>query len=262
MREQDHSDKNQALFKQEPSDGEPRISLRDYIARHMNGERSEEAPSPSPSNTGFSFTPSRLRAFNPPLESSGPAGQRLNQLDVEMGAGLEQYLPTPLFRLRVAKKRVSDEINDLRARINKYERLPDSTPDLKKRISALKEHLLTLERHQIQIDEELSEYLSGSSKFLGLIQQSLNWRGQFAAFGRTVYGWLTSLIYGSAYRTVAQANAELHMLQELFAERLQDQETPDVELGQLLNRYEKTLRQVEGSALQFRRPFLHWIAKS
>src|SRR5690606_1515760 len=140
-------------------------------SRHLSGERSEEErlnPQPGP------------KRFRPASASRSSAphglGQRLNSLDIELGAGLEQYLPTPLFRLRVMKKRLSDEIAELRGTLNKYARLPEHSPDLKRRIQSLQEHLFTLEIHQAQVDAELELYLSDSSVLYGFIKQFQAWK--------------------------------------------------------------------------------------
>jgi hypothetical protein len=253
MRDQNHSDKNRALFKQETSGDNPRISLRDYIAQHMNGEATgqETAPRPSAAPAPPAFA---AQARHPIPKPAAPDrvlfGQRLNSLDVDMGAGLEQYLPTPLFRMRVMKKRLSDEIQELRDKLNKYERLPDHSPDLKNRIHALQEHLLVLELHQAQVDSELTLALSNASAFYPFVQQTRLFQEKVSEVLEQIRHGLMGILYGNAFRTVENANTELRLLQELFAERLQDKDTPDVELGQLLNRYEHTLRQLEGKALK------------
>lgn len=238
---QHHSDKNRALFKQDPIGGSPRISLRDYIAKHMSGEPVEpELP------TIPSFSPQTTLPVSPgrPI-SRHLAGQRLNSLDIEMGAGLEQYLPTPLFRLRVVKKRLSDEIADIRGKLNKYAKLPEHSEELKVRMNAMQEHLFSLELHQAQVDSELELYLSNGSLLYGFMRQSQSLQGMIDSIWVWLRQGLMKLFYGDAFETVENANTELRMLQELFAERLRDPNTSESELSQLLNQYEQTLRQVE-----------------
>lgn len=243
----DHSDKNQPLFKQEPATGSPRISLRDYISQHLSGDASaQERPSPPPSVNNL-----RPRVTQPfPAEHA--VGHRLNSLDTELGAGLEQYLPTPLFRLRVMKKRLNDEIAALRGTLNKYERLPEHSRDLKRRIDALREHLLTLELHQAQVDAELELYLANDSIFYGAFKQLQGWGKTASKAAAWLRQGLVKLLYGKKYRAMEESGSELRLLQELFAERLQDPDAPEQELGQLLNRYEQALRRFEASASQLK----------
>jgi uncharacterized protein YdcH (DUF465 family) len=241
---QHHSDKKQALFKQDPVSGSPRISLRDYINQHLNGEDIEPEQ--------VAVAPSAPTPNIQPILSNAPhekqlAGQRLNSLDIEMGAGLEQYLPTPLFRLRVGKKRVSDDIAELKATLNKYDRLPEQSEELKKRIKALREHLWTLELHQAQIDAELESYLSKGSIFYSVLQQSKGWQEAFFVGFNWLRHLLIRLLYGKAYESIESANTELQMIKDLFAKRLQDRHTSDTELSQLLNQYEHMLRQAESN---------------
>jgi hypothetical protein len=181
------------------------------------------------------------------------AGQRLNSLDIDMGSGLEQYLPTPLFRLRVVKKRLSDEIVDIRGKLNKYAKLPEQSEELKIRMDAMQEHLLTLELHQAEVDAELELYLSNGSLLYGFMQQSQAWQNVITTLGGWLRQGLMKLFYGDAFATVENANTELRLLQELFAERLRDPNTAESELSQLLNQYEQTLRQVEVGSTRLRK---------
>lgn len=233
----------------------PHLSLSDYIARHLNGEASAETAESAPSL----YNPALKQAWTPiphPEEIGPPAlsGQRLNSLDVDMGAGLEQYLPTPLFRFRVMKKRLNGEISELRERLNKYQRLPDASLDLQVRIAAIQERIGLLEAHERQVSAELSDILSVSPWFYQLSQQQQGFQQAIGRVWDVVRHAIIRLMYGKAYETVEAGNVELQALNELFAERLKDTQSPNSELGQLLNRYEQTLHQLESASAQLKRP--------
>lgn len=239
-----HSPKSVPLFKQEGApvelSGKSHVSLNDYIARHLSEEQSRPEPAKV---TGFL----PVKPGKPPADPA-VSGQFLNSLDVELAAGLEQYLPTQIFRLRVVKKRLDGEIAELRGLLNKYSRLPSPSPDLKERTNAVRRRLRVLEHHESRVSWQLAGALP-----MGKLFYQLSWMG--SVLNRNTAGWasglwrfMARLVYGKSYLELEQAGVELQELESVLKLRFADQSTASKELGQLLNRYEQTVMKAETKA--------------
>jgi hypothetical protein len=246
-----YSGKSQPLFKQGNSlpDTLPgqHISLSAYISKHLQDNDTEpETPDNQPA------APTHFRAFPKPERQAlqnNQAGQYLNSLDVDMASGLEQYLPSPLFRLRIAKKRLDTEITELRQRLNKYERLPEKSLALQERILGLRSKLHALELHQRQVNRELSANLT----LLGPALYFISKQGRaLQTFWDQVLGQirkgLLSVFYGGAYLEMQANGDEMFYLKELYAERLKDRSSADSELSAIINRFEQVVQRTEKDA--------------
>lgn len=256
-----HSPRSKPLFKQDTTLPESlsgqHISLSAYISKHL--ENQEQAPAEEIATAvpaSWSFAPPKPK--RPP---GGEDGQYLNSLDVELAAGLEQYLPTPLFRLRVMKKRLDGEINELRMRLNKYSRLPNPSQDMKDRAEAVRARLATLEAHERQVSLDLASAMAFGPLMYKLSQGSQDLGDSLGGF-RKGFQWLRSFvlgfIYGKTYLALETEGKNLRNLQELFSDRLKDKTTSSAELGQILNRYEQMLRQIENQAEQLKPRSFPW----
>ena len=257
---QNYSAKKQALFKHDPpSHLESRLSLSDYIAKYLH---SDNEPHESKTlNPASPFLPVTAVEQN---HTRGIAGLRLNNLDIEMGAGLEQYLPTPLFRLRVIKKRLQGEIEALRNYLNKYERVQHVSTDLQQRVQALQEKLQTLEAHAHQVDAELASLLAEKSLLYQVSRAGFLWQNLTTKLWKETHAILMKILYGVSYQTIKTANNHLRTLQELFSVRIQEHQSSDVEISQLLNQYEQTLNQLETAEKQLKTqiPLQYLFSKS
>ena len=240
------------LFRQDDTQESPssgrHITLSDYVSQHL----SENPPSAQKPAEPLSSQSSPAPAFNTPFQrvpyGASGRGRVLNTLDVDFTGGLEQYLPTPAFRLRVMKKRLDGEIADLRTRLNKYQRLSDPSAELQQRIQEIRERLTMLEEHERSVSTELASilrfgpFLYQLSKRLGSINDSLNllekWHKQWQKL-------LRRAIYGEKFLQVEAVTVRMRTLKELMAERLQDPAVSDNEISVLLNRYEQALQQME-----------------
>jgi hypothetical protein len=250
-----HSARTRPLFKQDAALPESlsgqHISLSAYISKHLQeterqvGKENQPAPT---SNIGFGgsavTTSSRTVA--------GAEGQYLNSLDVELAAGLEQFLPTPLFRLRVMKKRLDGEIGELKMRLNKYERLPAQSDTLRERIEAVRSRLATLEAHERQVSQELASAMAFGPTLYYWSRQVQGAGSWLSRCSMDIRQWITRLLYGPAYLEVEAYGEELQSLQELFADRMRDRSSSGSELSQILNRYEQAALQVENAALRLK----------
>lgn len=243
-----YSGKSQPLFKQGNTlpDTLPgqHISLSAYISKHLQ----ETDASPEPTEATPTAQPS-FGIFPKPENKAGQSnqtGQYLNSLDVDMAAGLEQYLPSPLFRLRIAKKRLDSEITELRQRLNKYERLPEKSPALQERIDGLRSKLEALEVHQRQVNRELSANLTLMGPLLyALSKQGRGLEDFFNQALEHCRRLLLTLFYGRTYLEMQANGDEMFYLKELYAERLKDRTSADSELSAIINRFEQVVQRAE-----------------
>lgn len=243
--------KSRPLFKQDDAlpdtlAGE-HISLSAYISKHLHGadsdKETEETPESVTKGSSFGFPTPEIRTSH-----SGKTGLFLNSLDVEMASGLEQYLPSPIFRLRIAKKRIDGEINELRLRLNKYERLPERAPALQEQIIILKQRLASLEKHQHEINQQLAADLSMVPKLYALTKQGRGLGELLNAWLAKLRQFLLTLFYGRAYLDVQAEGDELVYLKELYAERLKSGTCAESELSAIINRFEQVMQRAEGDA--------------
>ncbi len=256
-----HSARSKPLFKQDTilpeSLSGQHISLSAYISKHLESREPEPDETPaSVAPVSWGFGPAK-----PQRPPGGEDGQYLNSLDVELAAGLEQYLPTPLFRLRVMKKRLDGEINELRMRLNKYNRLPNPSQDMKDRADAVRARLATLEAHERQVSRDLASAMAFGPLMYNLSQGVQNMGNGLGGFWEGVQWLKTSvmgLIYGQTYQELELEGKNLRNLQELFADRLQDKTASSAELGQILNRYEQMLRRMETQAERLKPRSFPW----
>lgn len=243
-----HSSKSAPLFKQEATGletlvGSP-LSLSAYLSQHLSGESSQAEAPKSATPAGFAG----IAKKRPAVSQFAPDGQFLNSLDVELAAGLEQYLPTPLFRLRVVKKRLDDEIHQLQNLLNRYSRLPNPSEDIQERVKVVRHRLLVLKNHERKVNQELKATVPLGFLLYTLSQSFAALNEKLAGMLGGVYRFLITVIYGRAYLAMESAQLELQGLQDIFESRMQDQTTSSAELGQILNRYEQTLVRLEKDA--------------
>ncbi len=241
-----YSGKSQPLFKQGNvlPDSLPgqHISLSAYISKHLQDTEGNPALDEPEGTAAAGF-----RAFPTPAGKTAQhaTGQILNSLDVEMAAGLEQYLPSPLFRLRIAKKRLDSEITELRQRLNKYDRLPEQSPALQERIASLKIKLKALESNLRSVNEQLAPNQSWGQLIHALTLPG-QWTKQVLQKGlMQVRAGLITLFYGRKYWDIQNNSNEIVYLKELYAERLKDRSSADAELSAILNRFEQVLQRLE-----------------
>jgi hypothetical protein len=242
------------LFKQDAAPGDQasgqRVSLSDYISRHLaegqNSEPTTPAAAPRTSGAGSALnTP--FHAYKP---KGGEAGRQLNQLDVDLSAGLEQYLPTPVFRLRVVKKRLDSEIAELKMRLNKYERLNDTSKEMQARSQEIRERVAMLELHEQAVSEELAGILRFGPFLYNLSKGFSGVGGGLDKLGTQVQSGLKGLFYGASYLEMEALSEKMRTLEEIMAERLKDPDTSDAEISHILNRYEQALHQTEAITTQ------------
>ncbi len=246
-----HSPKSAPLFKQEAHPvGSPVGSLSDYLARHLNPENEEAVV---PSGSGAARVKGGFSLRQPPPEARpeyATEGQFLNSLDVDLPAGLEQYLPTLIFRLRVMKKRLDGEIFEMRGLLNKYQRLPDPSPDMRDRIRAVQHRLRVLENQERRVSWQLAEALPLGQWFFAVAQLVGKCQRRAERLGDQLWHGLLAFFHGRAYLSVEQAGRELVELEGLYRQRSADKVMSSAELGQLINRYEHTLTEVEKKAAE------------
>lgn len=240
----------QPLFKQDPLPGNVggHLSLSAYISQHLEKSVSKEAPAPEP--PAYRFGP----AVRPQQEAEPgeyrPEGQFLNTLDVDLTAGLEQYMPTPVFRLRVMKKRLDTEIADLRMRINKMERLPNQPRELRENIAVIRRRIRTLEYHEQRVSRQLAALLTMGPFFYGIARRYEALQGWIAEGWAMLAAWVSRILFGPAREQLTQLHSELRTLTEVLDDRIRDNVVTEAEISHLINRYETTLREMEAASVR------------
>jgi hypothetical protein len=245
-----HSPRSAPLFKQEASplaalNGQP-VSLSAYTAKHLNGQEPQPAAQAAPVQPRGSF----VNAAKPRRQPSEHAtiGQFLNSLDVDLPSGLEQYLPTPVFRLRVIKKRLDGEIAELNGLLAKYNRLDQPSPDIRERIFAFQHRLRVLQHHERRVSWQLAEAIPMGVLCYQLSQVMGDTQQRISRFFAGLWQGVVRFFYGPSYFAVEAAGLELMELEAIYRKRMGDSGTPSAELGQLVNRYERTLAAAEKKA--------------
>jgi hypothetical protein len=246
-----HSPRSAPLFKQEASplrslNGQP-VSLSAYIAKHLSTQKAEATDQPPPVKAQGSF----MNAAKPRRQPSEHAttGQFLNSMDVDLPSGLEQYLPTPVFRLRVIKKRLDGEIAELNSILTKYKRLDQPSPDIRERILAFQHRLRVLQNHERRVSWQLAEAIPMGVLCYQLSKIVSDRQQHLFPFFSGLWQRMLRLFYGPAYLAIEAANVELMELETIYRKRMGDSTTPSTELGQLVNRYERTMAMAEKKAL-------------
>lgn len=249
-----HSARSRPLFKQDASplaNNLPagQMSLSDYVARHFQEDNGADSPNATPVLSRLVTPTTEAESA---LKSSRNAGLVLNSLDVELASGLEQYLPTPAFRLKVVKKRLSGEVRAIRSRLAQYENLPEQSPEIRGAAEALRNRLAVLEIHEKEINAQLMAMFGGGNLIYPLLRWAARFRSRVHPDKSRIVRWLGRWIYGRGYTDMESNGARLENLLGLLTVRLDDKTTSTTEISQLMNQYEHTLHRAETLAERFK----------
>lgn len=172
-----HPSKIKQLFKsnslqEDAEQSDLPLSLSDYIRRHIQDTQMPEESSAvsgraDSQNWRETFLHPELRqtASRWKASAKSPMGCRLNSLDTEMSAGIEHLLPTPAFRLRIAKGRLLREIAALNTELELYRSIQTPCPELAAKMGAHEKRLIQLQNREQQISRELEALRSGKTNF-------------------------------------------------------------------------------------------------
>jgi len=251
-----HAHKSSALFKQdnvlpERLAGE-HLSLSAYISKHLQDYSSDSAPKNQQNLSSGELTPHRTDAG----KESHAKGLYLNSLDVEMAAGLEQYLPSPIFRMQIAKRRLDGEIQELRQRLAKYEKLTEHAADMQEQISALRSRLAAMERRRENLGQQLSANLGVIPRLYAMLQQKSKRPDWLLKSGEQLKSLLLAMFYGPSYSKVQADRIEMQALEELYAEcfktRGNTEGKVDADLEAIVNRFEQVAKGSETHVLNLK----------
>jgi hypothetical protein len=194
-------------------------------------------------------------------------GQRLNQLDCELGAALEQYLPTPSFRLKMTHNRLQQDIAALEAKLELYHEV-DAAPSeaVQQQHQVLMRRLAFLRNRQEDVHTQLQQTLAALPPLERMKTRCLQWLRQGM---RHWQAWFSSeAVAGPAPAThearasfspavlarnpfqqrLVALNHQLDALQGLMREQLRQGQgagsNPEA-LSTLLAQYEKQVREGE-----------------
>ena len=186
------------------------------------------------------------------LQRSG-VGQRLNRMDNEMEAGLEQYLPTPSIRLQLMKTRLDDQVSAIEAKLAQLAPVAAEQAqhsELHQKMTQLEERLQQLRLQQQQVDIQLNFLMEQGSPLMKLAfslqkanqQLEEQQSGVFTALNPTR---LASKVDPKKQRR-EQLNQQMGVIQESVEIQLAgDQQVSEAELSQLLTQYDKHLKELE-----------------
>ncbi|MDX2084955.1 MAG: hypothetical protein SFZ03_06155 [Candidatus Melainabacteria bacterium] len=272
------------------------MSLRAYLAKHLQQQADEAPPAPSnvkpavrpaflletpvseaettagsdsvnasplaraaeptalPANSPFQLSQNAAyyrRSWNP-LHPDG-MGHRLNSLDTELSAGLEQYLPTPEIRAQVVKDRLTEEIQSLQLRLERYKTIQHPSAEVLQKMEQLEQRLHTLRQHEAQVDAELSFQLSHSPWTVQLLAglNHLN-DGLQSTVGQQVQQQLQRLSPEALVREVDperkrlyEMNQTLSNLQTVLKTEVTGNTANSAEISDILNHYDQVIREAE-----------------
>ncbi len=223
-------------------------SLHAIIQQHVQ-QHSAQPDSSSPA----------LRKGSPfqlPNSYSGKTtGIQLNNLDSELAAGIEQYLPTPSIRLRVIKTRLSEEIKNLQGKIARYESMSSAlSPNrpnqgINETLLQLKERVRVLEQHEQKVSAELEDMYSHGTLFQQLAQGIHDVQGKLHQGLQQVNDTIPLLLNLGPMRQerlqAAQLQKDLTLYQRVLEEQMKQPTLSTDEISQIVNQSERALRELE-----------------
>ncbi|MGE0200405.1 MAG: hypothetical protein AB7P76_05495 [Candidatus Melainabacteria bacterium] len=181
------------------------------------------------------------------------AGYRINQTDRELVSGLEPLLPTAGIRLRVMRNRLTQEIAQLEARLNKYYKLEEASPAFQTRITLLENRLVLLRHQEQRVNGYMNQLFANGAFLFRLEALALGVQLAWADWHENCLQPATRRLLAGLGRLLRQPrweqrqavralNDELAELQSLLQECLDSPATQSGELDVLLARYDQKAR--------------------
>lgn len=233
------------FLEDEGLDDAPSGSLSAFIAERLKTRgqealsENESEPLPIPFEPTTKATTSN--SSNKP-KSKGPTGMVLRHLDSQLvNAHLEQYLPTASTRYYLMRERLFKELEALDGELYQLKKL--NIPEDQQKIETLETRVTFLKEKLKGLDIVLSEM----NPFQGVYHwvQQLSKTAPVSKKGaRSLWAWIPNATRAMADE-MSQINTELQTLESILSEQLHDPcFTPD-QLGQLINNYDRYLKQTE-----------------
>ncbi|MBX2860931.1 MAG: hypothetical protein KTR14_06835 [Vampirovibrio sp.] len=234
------------------------LSLSRYIADHIRKqqEQPEALETEGPPAETQEIDPQAFylpEAYQPhthqAMALSAQNGHQLNHLDTELSAGLEQYLPTPVTRLRMIKERLNREMMTVREDIQKYQHITNPSAEVQAKVAGLKKKLSALTTHQWQVDEELAALYTKSSWII----QGMGWISGMQKLFKGMTDWSdeTSFIVQVASTLdparfkIIHTNRQLNNLTRMLETQLTDPTATPGQIADLVNRYDTSVRELD-----------------
>ncbi|MCA9798972.1 MAG: hypothetical protein KC474_05430 [Cyanobacteria bacterium HKST-UBA04] len=166
-------------------------------------------------------------------------GFRLNNTDNKLATShLEQYIPTAATRYQLMRDRLNKDLTAVCIEIDRYRKLPGF--EYRNKVEALEARASLLRRQIIEIDR----HLMGITPF----QKVFNQLEALSRFFKQSGGLMTLLQRDPEKRAAARAAEEVTGLQEILESHLHDPLFSAEQLGELVNRYDKSLKRAEALA--------------
>lgn len=244
-----HSPKIPQLFKLDSANAQSQGSVNGGLERqNLLAKAVEEVLNGAAESTSQSSQRFIVFQPKPPMPAyllPEATGQRMSTLDVDLPAGLEQYLPSQRFRAHVVITRLNQEIAALQEKLNQYCSLSPTEPALQAKIKTIQQRLLILQNHHRKVSFQIQQQQTMTS---GLSTWISNLR-QFANPGLVRLGaiqpFLFRLFLGPGYVQLKATCAEIEKVEDLLTRQINSPVIVSRELAALVNHYEKMTRQAE-----------------
>ncbi len=216
------------------------LSLQQLVQQRMAQPDAPPLPAP-PMKSGIQQRPTfNIAAAKAPPSALAPNGNQLNAIDTEWAAGIEQMLPTPIFRLRVMKERLIREGAELDNELAHYLALP--TPSARKQAQQIRQKLYTLRRHETKVDAQLAALFTQRTVGFSWVARWQYLTGWFTRSTNTTAQWINPLYWlhrlDPTRKAMANANKKLQHIAQLTEKRLTDPTTTAQELADILTTYD------------------------
>jgi len=234
------------------ADGNP-LSLRSFIKKRLQQQHLTEAvpvqPNPVPVVTAVT---------SGTTATSG--GNRLNAIDTQWQAGIEQYLPTPIFRFRLTKARLDKELAILITELEQYRALTHPSPQTQHKISQLSERVQTVSLHLEQVTRQLETLTLARSPWAAYLQRFSFWKDMVRQVKASIMSMITLeqiLNQVNPNRAaMSQLNQELYTLNQVFTNGIQNPAIPYSEISDIVTQYEQSVAQIDALKAQLQKPLI------
>lgn len=238
-------------------------SLKSFIQNHLNREQvlsttEDTLEDDTADNFDDDITYEALMSGTPRLTNEN-TGYRLNEIDTECNAGIEHYLPTVVFRLRVMQERLTKEVAALAQELQNYQCLRQPSAETQEKITQLTLRLETAKLHQQQVDIQLNELMASQSFGFKVTHQFSGWLAPFGYLNQQLKQLLDLSLWlrridptrERLYHTCQQ----LETLNQVLENGLENAYTPKTEITDVLTQYEQTLTEIEHLKEALKQPF-------
>ncbi len=233
-------------------------SLRSFIKKRLNGSNDEASE-----ESGPLFKTEAVFEHKIPVNALVTrGGNRLNAIDTEWSAGIEHYIPTPTFRLRVMKERLNKELAELEDELQRYQFLNHPSEETRHKIHQLTLRVETTRLHLERVNLQLDDIMMSQSPFFNLFMKlsifaiplTTPWTVYWEALNRfiDVHQWLRRIDPSRAQ--LNQYAQQLSTLNIVLEKGVNNPLVEASEISDVINQYELTVKQIEQLQTELKTP--------